>query len=55
MADNGNGGGNTVLALIVGGLLVVVLMFFVFGGFPARDRDGPEINIQTPKVSEGVK
>jgi hypothetical protein len=52
MADNGNGGGNTMLALIVGGLLVVVLIFFVFGGFPVRDRGGPQINIQTPKVSE---
>jgi len=51
MADN-NGGGNTILALIVGGLLVVVLMFFVFGGFPGRDRDAPQINIETPKVSE---
>ena len=52
MADNGNSGGNTMLALIVGGLLVVVVMFFVFGGFPGRHRDAPQINITTPKVSE---
>lgn len=52
MADNNGGGSNTLLALIVGGLLVVMVMFFAFGGFPGGDSDGPEIEIETPKVSE---
>lgn len=52
MANDNGGGGTTLIALIVGGLLVVVVMFFVFGGFPGQQKDGPEINIEVPKVSE---